>query len=152
MRAIRTFAAGTAVWAAALLNVDAGQPETGFFAFGANAYAAGILDEPRENAEAQFPELFRPPAVGDAFAYRVFRGEELRREISATVVSTDLLDCADGPEIAIRPGDLRLDLLRALYLTDALHQTPQTLDAPPAAPLIYQPEIRQIDPPASESP
>lgn len=148
MRAIRTFAAGTAVWTAALL-VAAAPPETGLFAFGANTYSAGILDEPRERTETRCPELFRPPAVGDAFAYRVFRGKKLQREISATVVATNLLDCADGPEIAIHPGQLRFDLLRALYLTDALHQTPQTIDAPPVAPPVapplYQPEIHLLD-------
>ena len=125
----------------------AGQPESSFFVFGSNVCYAGILDEPRETIAARCPELFRPPAVGDAFAYRVFRGRDLLREISATVVSTNLLDCADGPEIAIHPGQLRLDLLRALYLTDALHQTPQILDAPPAAPPLDQPEIHLIDPP-----
>ena len=146
MRTLRTFAAGTAVWTAVSL-VAVGQTETGLFAFGANMYSAGILDQPRERTEARCPELFRPPAVGDAFAYRVFRGRDLLREISATVVSTNLLDCADGPEIAIHPGQLRLDLLRALYLTDALHQTPQILDATPAAPPLDQPEIHLIDPP-----
>ena len=146
MRAIRIFAAGTAVWTAALLAA-AGQPETGFFAFGANTYSAEILDMPRSRAEARCPELFRPPAGGDHLAYRVFRGKDLQREISATVVSTHLLECDDGPEIAIHPGDLRLDLLRALYLTDALHRTPQTIDAPPAARPLYQPEIHLIDPP-----
>ena len=125
----------------------AGQPESSFFVFGSNVCYAGILDEPRETIAARCPELFRPPAVGDAFAYRVFRGRDLLREISATVVSTNLLDCADGPEIAIHPGQLRLDLLRALYLTDALHQTPQILDATPAAPPLDQPEIHLIDPP-----
>ena len=125
----------------------AGQPESSFFVFGSNVCYAGILDEPRETIAARCPELFQPPAVGDAFAYRVFRGRDLLREISATVVSTNLLDCADGPEIAIHPGQLRLDLLRALYLTDALHQTPQILDAPPAAPPLDQPEIHLIDPP-----
>lgn len=125
----------------------AAPPETRFFAFGANTYSAGILDEPRKRMEARCPELFQPPAVGDAFAYRVFRGKQLQREISATVVSANLLECADGPEIAIHPAQLRLDLLRALYLTDALHQTPQILDAPPAAPPLCQPEIHPIDPP-----
>ena len=125
----------------------AGQPESSFFVFGSNVCYAGILDEPRETIAARCPELFQPPAVGDAFAYRVFRGRDLLREISATVVSTNLLDCADGPEIAIHPGQLRLDLLRALYLTDALHQTPQILDATPAAPPLDQPEIHLIDPP-----
>ncbi len=109
----------------------AGQPESSFFVFGSNVCYAGILDEPRETIAARCPELFQPPAVGDAFAYRVFRGRDLLREISATVVSTNLLDCADGPEIAIHPGQLRLDLLRALYLTDALHRAPQTLDEGP---------------------
>ena len=146
MRAIRTFAAGTAVWAAAWL-ASASPPETGLFAFGANVYSAGILDEPRATIAAKCPELLRPPAVGDALAYRVFRGKDLQREISAAVAATDLLDCADGPEIAIHPGQLRLDLLRALYLTDALHQTPQTIEGPPAAPPPYQPEIHLIDPP-----
>ncbi|MGD9611755.1 MAG: hypothetical protein AB7V22_02515 [Kiritimatiellia bacterium] len=144
MRAIRKIAAGTAVWTAAWLAA-AGQPETGFFAFGANTYSAGILDEPRESTETRCPELFRPPAVGDPLAYRVFRGKILQREISAAVVSTNLLECADGPEIAIHPGQLRLDLFRALYLTDALHQTPQSSDAPPAAGPLYQPEIHLND-------
>ena len=147
MRAIRTFAAGTAVWAAAGLAAAAGPPETSFFAFGANTYSVGILDEPRETIAAKCPELFRPPAVGDAFAYRVFRGQKLQRELSAAVIATNLLECADGPEIAIHPGQLRFDLLRALYLTDALHQTPQILDATPAAPPLDQPEIHLIDPP-----
>ena len=147
MRAIRTFAAGTAVWTVAWLSAVAGPPETGQFAFGSNTYSAGILDDPRERTEAQHPELFRLPAIGDAFAYRVFHGPELQRGISAAVVATNLLDCADGPEIAIQPGQLRFDLLRALYLTDALHQTPQTIEAPPAALPLYQPEIHLIDPP-----
>ena len=141
MRAIQTFAAGAAIWSVAWLAA-AGQTETGFFAFGANTYSAGILDQPRERTETRCPELFRPPAVGDTLAYRVFRGPELQREISATVVATNLLECADGPEIAIHPGDLRLDLLRALYLTDALHQTPQTIEGPPVAP-VFKPAFKQ---------
>ena len=144
MRTIRRFAAGTAVWTAALLAA-AGQPETDFFAFGANTYSAEIMDMPRSRAEARCPELFRPPAVGDHLAYRVFQGKTLQRELAAAVVSTNLLECADGPEIAIHAGQLRFDLLRALYLTDALHQTPQTIAAPPAAPPLYQPEIHLID-------
>lgn len=146
MRTLRTFAAGTAVWAAAWLAA-AGQTETGLFAFGANTYSAGILDQPRERTEVRCPDLFRSPAVGDAFAYRVFRGKKLQREISATVVSANLLDCADGPEIAIHPGQLRFDLLRALYLTDALHQTPQTIDEPRPAAFSPQPEIQLPDRP-----
>ena len=109
----------------------AAPPETRFFAFGANTYSAGILDEPPERAAARCPVLFQPPAVADAFAYRLFRRRGVRSEISATVVSTNLLECDDGPEIAIHPGQLRLDLLRALYLTDALHRAPQTLDEGP---------------------
>lgn len=144
MRAIRTFAAGTAVWTAAWLAAAA-QPETGLLAFGSNTYSAAILDEPRERTEIQCPELFRQPAIGDAFAYRVFRGQELQREIAAAVVASDLLDCADGPEIAIQPGQLRFDLLRALYLTDALHRSPQTIEGPPAALPLYQPENLLID-------
>ena len=123
----------------------AGQPESSFFVVGSYVCYAGFLDEPRETIAARCPELFQPPAVGDAFAYRVFRGRDLLREISATVVSTNLLECADGPEIAIHPGQLRFDLLRALYLTDALHQTPQILETAPAALPVYQPEIHLID-------
>ena len=147
MRTLRTFAAGTAVWTAVSL-VAVGQTETGLFAFGANTYAAGILDEPRERTEARCPELFRPPAVGDAFAYRVFRGQKLQRELSAAVIATNLLECADGPEIAIHPGQLRFDLLRALYLTDALHQTPQTgsEERPPLPPPQYVPKISPAHP------
>ncbi|NCC94152.1 MAG: hypothetical protein EOM10_12860 [Opitutae bacterium] len=148
MRALRTFATGTAVWTAAWLAAAA-PPETGFFAFGANTYSAGILDLSREPTEARCPELFQPPAVGDAFAYRVFRGKELRREMTATVVSPHLLECADGPEIAIHPGQLRLDLLRALYLTDALHQTPQILEGPPADP-VSKPVFKPWNPPPFE--
>ena len=130
-----------------LLSAAAGQTETGLFAFGDSTYPADVLDQPREQAKARCPELFRPPAVGDALAYRVFRGPELQREISAAVVATNRLDCVDGPEIAIHPGQLRFDLLRALYLTDALHRTPQTIEGPPATLPLYQPEIRLIDPP-----
>ena len=133
MHFIRTFAAGTAVWIAAGLAA-AGQAETGLFAFGSATYPAGILDAPREQAEVRFPELFRPPAVGDALAYRVFRAATLQRELLAAVVSSNVLDCADGPEIAIHPGQRRLDLLRSLYLTDALHRAPQIHDEPPPAP------------------
>ena len=144
MRILRTLAAGTAVWTAAWL-VAAGQTETGLYAFGTNTYSAGILDEPRERTEARCPELFRPPAVGDGLAYRVFHGKKLQRELTATVIATNLLECADGPEIAIHPGQLRLDLLRALFLTDALHQTPQILEAPPAAP-VFKPDFMRLDP------
>lgn len=147
MRTLRTFAAGTAVWTAAWL-VAAGQTETGLFAFGANTYSAGILDQPRERTEARCPELFRPPAIGDAFAYRVFQSKKLQRVLSATVASPDRLDCADGPEIAIHPGQLRIDLLRSLYLTDALHQTPQTgsEERPSLPPPQYAPEISPAHP------
>ena len=126
-----------------LLSAAAGQTETGLFAFGDSTYPADVLDQPREQAKARCPELFRPPAVGDALAYRVFRGPELQREISAAVVATNRLDCADGPEISIHPGQLRFDLLRALYLTDALHQTPQTgsKERPPLPPPQYVPKI-----------
>ena len=90
---------------------------------------------------ARCPELFQPPAVGDVFAYRVFREATLQRELSASVVSSSVLDGADGPEIAIHPGQLRLDLLRSLYLTDALHRTPQIHDEPPPAPPLLPPTI-----------
>ena len=115
----------------ALLSSAAGQTETAQVFFGTHAYPAAVLDQPRAETEAQHPELFRPPTLGDAFAYRVFRGDALAREIAGTVVATNVLDCADGPEIAIHPGDLRLDLLRALYLTDVLHRSPQILEEGP---------------------
>ena len=115
----------------ALLSSAAGQTETAQVFFGTHAYPAAVLDHPRAETEAQHPELIRPPTLGDAFAYRVFRGDALAREIAGTVVSTNVLDCAAGPEIAIHPGDLRLDLLRALYLTDVLHRSPQILDEGP---------------------
>ena len=135
MSGIRHIAVGTGIWIALLCSA-AGQTETAQFGFGTNAYPAAILDLPRAETETQHPELFRPPALGDAFAYRVFLGQELQREIAATVVSPTILDCTNGPEIALRPGDLRFDLLRALYLTDGLHRSPQILDeAPPLNPL-----------------
>ena len=131
MNGIRHIAITTGIWAA-LLSSAAGQTETAQVFFGANAYPAAVLDRPRAESEAKHPELFRPPSVGDTFAYRVFRGDALAREIAGTVVSTDVLDCAAGPEIAIHPGDLRLDLLRALYLTDVLHRSPQVGGEPPS--------------------
>ena len=115
----------------ALLSSAAGQTETAQVFFGTHAYPAAILESPRAEMEAKHPELFRPPTLGDAFAYRVFRGDALAREIAGTVVSTNVLDCAAGPEIAIHPGDLRLDLLRDLYLTDVLHRSPQILEEGP---------------------
>ena len=134
----------------ALLSAAAGQTETALFLFGPNAYPGDLLDRPRPEAESRFPELFRPPAAGDAFAYRVLRGGTLVREIAATVVSSNVLACADGPEIALHPGDLRCDLLRDLYLTDALHRSPQTLDegppldpAPPPTFEIWEPQLRE---------
>ena len=130
MDGIRHIAVGMGFWIA-LLSSAAGQTETAQFGFGTNTYPASILDRPRVETEAKHPELFRPPAVGDAFAYRVFRGGVLLREIAGTVVSSNVLECADGPEIALHPGDLRLDLLRALYLTDVLHRSPQILDEGP---------------------
>ena len=135
MNGIRHIAMKAGIWVA-LLTSAAGQTETAQVFFGTHAYPASILDRPRAETEAQHPELFRPPTLGDAFAYRVYRGDALAREIAGTVVSADVLACADGPEIAIHPGDLRLDLLRALYLTDILHRSPQILDeSPPLAPL-----------------
>ena len=149
MNGIRRIAITTGIWAA-LLSTAAGQTETAQFLFGTNAYPASVLDRPRAETEAKHPELFRPPSVGDAFAYRVLRGDALEREIAGTVVSSTVLDCAEGPEIAIHPGDLRLDLLRALYLTDILHRTPQILDEePPSEPYlpptfeIQQPPLRE---------
>ena len=134
MNGIRHIAVGTGIWIA-LLSSAAGQTETAQFFFGAKVYPASVLDRPRAETEAQHPELFRPPAVGDAFAYRVFRGDVLLREIAGTVVSPTILECAEGPEISLH-DDLRLDLLRALYLTDILHRSPQTLDeGPPLNPL-----------------
>jgi hypothetical protein len=121
----------------ALLSTAPGQTESAQFFFGTNADPASVLDRPRLETEAQHPELFHPPNVGDACACRAFRGEELAREIAGTVVSATVLECADGPEIALHPGDLRLDLLRALYLTDVLHRSPQTLDEePPSEPFL----------------
>lgn len=109
--------------------------ETYRFFFGTNVYPAGILNAPRASIESDHPELFRPPAVGDAFAFRVYQGTALVRELVATVVSPAILECANGPEIAIH-DDLRLDLLNDLYMTDVLHQSPQTLDeGPPLDPL-----------------
>ena len=131
MNGIRHIAMKAGIWVA-LLTSAAAQTETALVFFGTHAYPASILDRPRAETEAQHPELFRPPTLGDAFAYRVFRGDALAREIAGTVVSTDVLDCAAGPEIAIHPGDLRLDLLRALYLTDVLHRSPQVGGEPPS--------------------
>ena len=145
MNGIRHIAAGTGIWFA-LLTAAPGQAESAQFFLGTNAYPASILDHPRSETEAQHPELFRPPNVGDAFAYRVFRGEELAREIAGTVVSATVLECADGPEIALHPGDLRLDLLRALYLTDILHRSPQTLDKEPPAEPYLPPTFKIFDP------
>ena len=132
MSGIRHIAVGTGIGIALLFSA-AGQTETAQFGFGTNAYPASVLDRPRAETEAQHPELFRPPTLGDAFAYRVYRGDALAREIAGTVVSTDVLDCAAGPEIAIHPGDLRLDLLRALYLTNILHHSPQILEDRPSS-------------------
>ena len=131
MNGIRHIAMKAGIWVA-LLTSAAGQTETAQVFFGTHAYPASILDRPRAETEAQHPELFRPPTLGDAFAYRVFRGDALAREIAGTVVATNVLDCAAGPEIAIHPGDLRLDLLRALYLTDILHRSPQVGGEPPS--------------------
>ena len=130
MSGIRHIAVGTGIGIALLFSA-AGQTETAQVFFGANAYPAAVLDRPRAETETQHPELFRPPAVGDAFAYRVCRDGAPVREIAATVVSSNVLECADGPEIALHPGDLRLDLLRALYLTDILHRSPQFGSEPP---------------------
>lgn len=127
MSGIRHIAVGTGIWIALLCSA-AGQIETAQFGFGTNAYPASVLDRPRAETEARHPELFRPPAVGDAFAYRVSRDGAPAREIAATVVSSNVLECTDGPEITLHSGDLRFDLLRALYLTDVLHRSPQILD------------------------
>ena len=132
MNGIRHIAMKAGIWVA-LLTSAAGQTETAQVFFGTHAYPASILDRPRAETEAQHPELFRPPTLGDAFAYRVFRGQKLQRELSAAVIATNLLECADGPEIAIHPGELRLDLLRALYLTDILHHSPQILEDRPSS-------------------
>ena len=131
MNGIRHIAMKAGIWVA-LLTSAAAQTETAQVFFGTHAYPASILDRPRAETEAQHPELFRPPTLGDAFAYRVFRGDALAREIAGTVVSADVLACADGPEIAIHPGDLRLDLLRDIYLTDVLHRSPQVGGEPPS--------------------
>ena len=130
MSGIRHIAVGTGIGIALLFSA-AGQTETAQFGFGTNVYPASVLDRPRAETETQHPELFRPPAVGDAFAYRVCRDGAPVREIAATVVSSNVLECADGPEIALHPGDLRFDLLRALYLTDVLHRSPQIGSEPP---------------------
>jgi len=144
MNLIRTIAAWTVAGGCSLA---AAQTETAVFQFGARTYSAAILDESRTDVERRFPELGRPPAIGDAFAYRVANGAAPAREIAATVVATDVLECAAGPEIAIHPGELRLDLLRALYLTDALHRAPQTpddvfpADPPPPPDIFERPDV-----------
>lgn len=145
MNAIRHIAAGTGIWFA-LLTAVPGQAEDPQFFFGTNAYPASILDHPRSETEAEHPELLRPPIVGDAFAYRVFRGGVLARQIAATVVSATVLDCAEGPEIALHPGDLRLDLFRALYLTDILHRSPQILDETPPRDPVPAPTFNIFEP------
>lgn len=149
MNGIRHIAVGTGIGIALLFSA-AGQTETAQFFFGAKTYPASILDGPRAETETQRPELFRPPSVGDAFAYRVFRSDVLLREIAGTVVSPTILECAEGPEISIHNGDVRLDLLRALYLTDVLHRSPQIIDEGP--PLKNPPpasiEIMEIRPSA----
>ena len=130
MKLIRTIAAWTV---ASGCSLAAAQTETAVFRFGARTYSAAILDESRADVERRFPELGRPPAIGDAFAYRVANGAGPAREIAAVVVATDVLECATGPEIAIHPGELRFDLLRALYLTDVLHHSPQILEDRPSS-------------------
>ena len=135
-------------WTLAIMAACAENPnETALFFFGPNEYSAAILDMPRTSLASKCPELFQPPAIGDSIAFRVFRRGAPVREIAATVVASDLLECADGPEIAIHPGQLRLDLLRALYLTDALHRTPQTGGEAPPVPPIPQPTIHILAPP-----
>ena len=129
MNLIRTIAAWTVAGGCSLA---AAQTEPAVFQFGTHVYPAEILDEPRADVESRFPELGRPPDVGDAFAYRVANGAGPAREIAAVVVATDVLECATGPEIAIHPGELRFDLLRALYLTDVLHRSPQVGGEPPS--------------------
>ena len=131
MNGIRHIAMKAGIWVA-LLTSAAGQTETAQVFFGTHAYPASILDRPRAETEAQHPELFRPPTLGDAFAYRVFRGDALAREIAGTVVSTDVLDCAAGPEIASHPGSLRPDLLRDIDLTGVVHRSPRVGGEPPS--------------------
>jgi hypothetical protein len=149
MNGFRHIATGTGLWLA-LLSTAPGQTESAQFFFGTNAYPADLLDRPRLDSEAEHPELFRPPNVGDVFVYRVLLGNTLAREIAGTVVSASILECADGPEIALHPGDLRLDLLRALYLTDVLHRTPQILDAEPPSEPFLPPTFEIQEPPFRE--
>lgn len=138
-------------WILAALTASAcGQTETFRFFFGTNAYPAAILDRPRLETEADHPELFLPPAIGDSFACRVYRDRALARELAGTVVSPTVLACANGPEIAVY-DDLRIDLLRALYMTDVLHRSPQTLEEGPPWPPLPPPtfdvlEIRPAPP------
>ena len=154
MNGIRHIAITAGIWTA-LLSTAAGQTETAQVFFGTHAYPAAILESPRAEMEAKHPELFRPPTLGDVFAYRVFRGGALLREIAGTVVSSNVLDCADGPEISIHSGDLRLDLLRDLYLTDVLHRSPQvgSEPLPPLPPPTFDPlEILPAPPLTSDVP
>ena len=115
------------IWAAVAVSA-AGPDESSQFFFGAKAYPADILDAPRPRIDSEYPELLRPPAIGETFTFRICRGTNPVREIAGTVVSSNVLECADGPEISLH-DDLRLDLLRALYLTDILHRSPQIIDA-----------------------
>ncbi len=140
-----TYIATAALLGGLILSAGGAPPEIAVFSFGTNVYPFAILEQPRADVQAAHPELLEPPGLGDAFAYRVGRGDETIRGIVATVVAANVLECADGPEIAIHPGDLRLDLLRALYLTDVLHRSPQTGDErPPLAPPIS--DVFEIQP------
>ena len=110
------------------------QSPSAWFVFGANTYPLDILDVPRPQAEAEHPELFLPPAIGDAFTLRVRDGSLPVRELTGTVISSNILECLDGPDIFIH-DDIRLDLLRDLFMTDLLHHAPQTGgDEPPSPP------------------
>lgn len=126
-----TYIATAALLGGLTLSAAAAPPEIAVFSFASNVYPFAVLEQPRADVQTEHPELLEPPGLGDAFAYRVGQGDETIRGIVATVVASNVLECADGPEIAIHPGDLRLDLLRALYMTDVLHRSPQIGDEHP---------------------
>ena len=87
--------------------------ETVTLLYGATTYSAEVADMPESRIKSDYPELLRPPSIGDKLTYRVDSGTNQLRRLIGMVVASNKLVCIDGPEIRVDGGTI-FDLLYAI--------------------------------------
>lgn len=124
MNSIRNTTAALVVLAA-IPCVAGNQNETEKYFWGTRESSVSTVDFQSPNIQLEHPELRQPPPVGTDLSLRVYIGTNIVREITGTVISSNVLLCKNGPEIHVESRTV-FSFFKALYMTDRLHQTPQT--------------------------